>query len=119
MSKRSPITSHVLDTALGVPASNLPLSLTRLNEKAEFELLASGLTDADGRCSTLLDPSTYSPLTPGIYRVRFDTRTYLEQTKQPVFYPVIEIVFRIQNGDEHYHIPLLLSPYGYSTYRGS
>lgn len=49
------------------------------------------LTDADGRCSTLLDPSTYSPLTPGIYRVRFDTRTYLEQTKQPVFYPVIEV----------------------------
>ena len=112
----SPITSHVLDLARGRPAAKLPLRLDVLDAQGGWSTLAERATDEDGRVSDLLPPGE---LPRGTYRISFDTQNYLEATGQPVFYPWVEIIFRIEQPAEHYHIPLLLSPYGYSTYRGS
>ncbi|KAF5842048.1 hypothetical protein DUNSADRAFT_9616 [Dunaliella salina] len=125
---RSPITSHVLDTALGVPARGLPLVLHKLDEHSKlWEVVSQSITNEDGRAGNLLPPSNY--LAPGRYSVRFDTATYLAacKAKHPgyyanvPFYPEATVCFEIEpaKATEHYHIPLLLSPYGYSTYRGS
>ncbi|MET0284833.1 MAG: hydroxyisourate hydrolase [Polyangiales bacterium] len=111
----SKISAHVLDTALGKPARELALRIDVLEEGA-FRNLGSDRTNADGRVSDLLHGR---PLELGTDRVVFDTEPYLRATGQNVFYPYVEIVFRVARVDEHHHIPLLLSPYGYSTYRGS
>lgn len=112
---KSPITTHVLDVAIGKPAKGVPISLARLTGR-ELEEIASGETDADGRHMHLLAPGS---LLPGVYRIRFDVATYFEESQRASFYPYVEIVFTITQTDEHYHVPLLVSPYGYSTYRGS
>ena len=115
---KCPITSHVLDTTLGKPAKDLFISLEHLvPENNQWVLLGSGHTNEDGRLGTLL--SLDHDLLPGTYRVTFDTAAYLEKTKQKIFYPEVSIVFVIENPTEHFHIPLLLNPFGYSTYRGS
>ncbi|GAX73777.1 hypothetical protein CEUSTIGMA_g1228.t1 [Chlamydomonas eustigma] len=125
---RSPITCHVLDSAQGVPAQGMPLALFKLEEHSNlWEKLSSGVTNEDGRVGGLLPPSNY--LAPGKYRMFFDTSTYFNacKLKHPnffsdiPFYPEVTIDFDIapEKATEHYHIPLLLSPYGYSTYRGS
>jgi 5-hydroxyisourate hydrolase len=111
----SKISAHVLDTALGRPARELALRIDLL-EEGTFRNLGSDKTNADGRVSDLLHGRA---LEAGTYRVVFDTEPYLRATGQNVFYPYVEIVFRVANASEHHHIPLLLSPYGYSTYRGS
>lgn len=111
---RSPITTHVLDTALGRPAAGLGIRLVRI-DGGEIEL-ASGTTNADGRIADLLAPGS---LEAGTYRMTFATGPYFETTGRPVFYPEVAVVFSIAGPEEHYHIPLLLSPFGYSTYRGS
>ena len=111
----SQITTHVLDTSLGRPAAGVPLQLSRRGDD-DWTVLASGVTDADGRVGDLLDDS---PLPAGTYRMYFDTARYFELQGERGFYPWVEVVFEITGGGEHYHIPLLLSPYGYSTYRGS
>ena len=113
---KSKISAHVLDTALGKPAIDLSVRLYLLDESGTFCEVGSGVTNADGRVAELL---TEQPLVPRVYRVVFETEAYLLATKQEVFYPRVEVVFRVQEGQVHYHIPLLLSPYGYSTYRGS
>lgn len=110
---RSPITTHVLDTALGRPAAGVGVRLVRVDGEIE---LASGTTDDDGRVADLLAPGS---LEPGTYRMVFATGPYLEATGREVFYPEVAVVFTITRPGEHYHIPLLLSPFGYSTYRGS
>ncbi|TNE85972.1 MAG: hydroxyisourate hydrolase [Deltaproteobacteria bacterium] len=110
---RSPITTHVLDTATGRPAEGCPLTLFAVHDEIYTEL-ASGVTNADGRVTDLLAPGS---LTPGRYRMTFDVATYFGDA--PSFYPVVHVDFLIVATDEHYHVPLLLSPYGYSTYRGS
>lgn len=115
MTARSPITTHVLDVSLGKPARGVPLRLERL-ESGAFLQLAHGETDADGRCSQLLAPGT---LAAGTYRLRFDLDPYFALDGRRSFYPHVEIVFVVERTDEHYHVPLLLSPFGYSTYRGS
>ena len=115
MTARSPITTHVLDVALGKPARGVPVRLERLDGGA-FAHLAHGETDADGRCSQLLAPGS---LTSGTYRIRFDLDPYFAIDGRRSFYPHVEIVFAVERTDEHYHVPLLLSPFGYSTYRGS
>ncbi len=115
MSARSPITTHVLDVSLGRPASGVPVRLERLAHGA-FAELAHGETDADGRCSHLLAPGS---LDPGTYRIRFDLDPYFARDGRRSFYPHVEIVFVVESVHEHYHVPLLLSPFGYSTYRGS
>jgi hydroxyisourate hydrolase len=115
MSARSPITTHVLDVALGRPASGVPVRLCRISE-GEARELAHGTTDADGRAGTLLPPG---PLEPGTYRISFDVAAYMAASERESFYPYVDVVFHVQAEREHYHVPLLLSPYGYSTYRGS
>lgn len=118
---RSPVTCHVLDSAQGKPAPGIPVELCRMKESGEGSfhiLLAKGKTDDDGRCTTLLDPKT--ELEAGLYKMTFRTGKYLEETtKQPAFFPFVEITFRLAAPDEHYHIPLLLAPHSYTTYRGS
>jgi 5-hydroxyisourate hydrolase len=114
----SPITTHVLDTALGRPAQNLGLRLEVL-EINQWRTLASRVTNQDGRVTDLLPDGA---LTPGRYRMVFETAAYHRAAGQPVFYPEVSILFEIDHVNDvtaHYHIPLLLSPFGYSTYRGS
>lgn len=118
MSARSPITTHVLDTSRGRPAIGVPVSLSRsTHDHSSWELLAESTTDADGRVTDLLAPGS---LQPGTYRLRFDTATYFAQIGvDAFFYPWAEIVFHVEGPHPHYHVPLLLNPFGYSTYRGS
>ena len=112
----SPITTHVLDLALGAPASGLAVSLSMLEPDGSTRELARGTTNADGRVADLLTPGS---LQRGIYRLTFQTGAYFANSQRASFYPEVSIVFEIRAEAEHYHVPLLLSPYGYSTYRGS
>ncbi|XP_066954478.1 5-hydroxyisourate hydrolase [Macrobrachium rosenbergii] len=111
----NPITCHVLDTATGKPASSMKLSLHKQTD-AGWEELVSKVTNGDGRAGQFLSQEAF---TKGIYKMHFDTADYFKQQNTKGFYPYVEIVFEIEQPAEHYHIPLLLSPYGYSTYRGS
>jgi 5-hydroxyisourate hydrolase len=111
----SRISSHVLDTAIGRPARSLGVRLDRLEEGGGWTTLGSAMTGDDGRVADLL-PGTELPV--GTYRLTFETANYLEATQRPVFFPQVDVVFRIEEAGEHFHIPLLLSPFGYSTYRG-
>ncbi|KAF9217817.1 hypothetical protein BGZ81_001769 [Podila clonocystis] len=122
MAARSPITCHVLDSSVGRPGRNVPVKLELLNAAANntWAGLATGLTDADGRVSTLLDPS--HQLVAGIYRMTFQTSEYWASAGvTSYFHPYVQIIFEVAAGAEkqHYHIPLLLSPFSYTTYRGS
>ena len=111
----SPITSHVLDTATGRPAQGLAIRL-EVFEADRWRVLAERVSDQDGRVTDLLAPGA---LVAGTYRLTFDTGAYLRASGRPVFYPRVEVIFEITSPTEHHHIPLLLSPFGYSTYRGS
>lgn len=111
------ISTHVLDIVRGQPAKNVPVRLERQENVGGWRLLASSHTDEDGRCAQLLPEN--EPLTPGVYRLGFDTATYFDAGKLDPMYPLIEVTFRVRHGEEHFHIPLLLSPNGYTTYRGS
>jgi len=114
---KSPITTHVLDTALGCPAAGVPIRLYFEESPDRWTILATGITDDDGRITNLL-PVDHQ-LKPGKYRMRFNTGDYFSHNKVEGFYPVAEVVFIATPNAGHYHIPLLLSPFGYSTYRGS
>jgi len=110
------ITTHVLDTARGRPAAGVGVSLARRSGDAWAEL-ATARTDANGRVGNLLPDGVKHPA--GTYRLRFDTAAYFAaQGGAAPFYPFVEIVFEIRDA-EHYHVPLLVSPFGYTTYRGS
>ena len=111
----NPLTTHVLDTAAGRPAAALPIQLERLVE-GSFVYVGSGTTNEDGRLDAPLVSEGWAA---GVYRIRFDTAAYFKSHGSTGFYPYVEVVFEVQNPDEHHHVPLLLSPYGYSTYRGS
>ena len=110
----SPITTHILDTHLGVPAQDVFIQLFRQEE--DFVLLAQGRTDEDGRIRDLLPQGS---LTVGTYRMRFAIEEYHQKNGIEGFYPEAVITFMVRNVDQHYHIPLLLSPFAFSTYRGS
>lgn len=110
----SPITTHILDTHRGVPASDVPVTLFRKEGDGYIEI-ASGTTDSDGRIRDLLT----QPLQKGVYRMFFDTGVYHERLGIEGFYPEAVITFTVYNPEQHHHIPLLLSPFAYSTYRGS
>ncbi|MFT4924522.1 MAG: 5-hydroxyisourate hydrolase [Phenylobacterium sp.] len=112
----SQITTHVLDTTRGQPAANLPITLFAQNSDGWTEL-AGGVTNADGRIAGLLDESV--KLAAGIYRMHFATKVYFDANQETGFYPYVDIVFELDGNGNHYHIPLLLTAYGYSTYRGS
>lgn len=109
------ITTHVLDTAAGRPGKGIAITLERA-AGASWQPIGAGATDDDGRLRTLTPPG---PVEPGTYRIRFETGAYLAAQGQAGFFPVVEIQFTVVDGAQHYHVPLLLSPYGYSTYRGS
>jgi 5-hydroxyisourate hydrolase len=107
----SSISTHVLDSARGQPASGVGVRL----ESADGAEIAAGRTDSGGRITDLGPPG----LTAGTYRLVFDTGGYFAVTGQSVFYPEVVIAFAIADPYEHYHVPLLLAPFAYSTYRGS
>jgi len=111
------ISTHVLDIAQGQPAKDVPVRLERQEAAGSWRLLTSSRTDQDGRCGQLLPEN--EALTPGVYRLCFDTAAYFSARKLDGMYPLVEIAFHVRNGEEHFHIPLLLSPNGYTTYRGS
>ncbi|MGC6418671.1 MAG: hydroxyisourate hydrolase [Bradymonadia bacterium] len=111
----SPITTHILNTASGRPAAGVRVILSRF-EQGEWVEVGDGVTDDDGRNKSLM---AAGQLTAGRYRIFFDIGTYFSNTGKDSFYPEAAIVFEVVATDEHYHVPLLLSPFGYSTYRGS
>lgn len=111
----NPLTSHVLDLSLGQPARGVTLRLEVL-EGATWRSLGAGVTDADGRAGDLL---AGAPLEARTYRMTFETGAYFAGTGRRSFYPRVEVTFEVTSPAEHHHVPLLLSPFGYSTYRGS
>lgn len=113
----SAITTHVLDTAGGRPAAGVPVTLERRKDAGDWETLGSGHTDDDGRLKTLLPPERRPD--PGVYRLTFDTDAYFAASKTESFYPAAQISFYVRDAGQHYHVPLLLSPFGFTTYRGS
>ena len=113
----SAITTHILDISLGRPASGVPVTLEFHAPTDEWLILGRGVTDADGRVKDLLTAG--SRITPGSYRLTFDTGAYFAALNVDGFYPAVTVSFTIRDTMQHYHVPLLLSPFGYSTYRGS
>jgi len=114
---RSPITTHCLDTSRGRPAEGVAVLLELKDGAGPYRELARGATDADGRVETLLPPDR--TLEKGIYRLTFETGAYFLSKGGKGFYPSVMVVFQVDDPREHHHVPLLLSPFGYSTYRGS
>ncbi|MGX5696654.1 hydroxyisourate hydrolase [Agromyces soli] len=110
----SQITTHVLDAQRGVPAAGVAVELSR-REGEGWALVATGVTDADGRAKQLGPEQVPG----GEYRLRFDTGAYFAATETDTFYPEVLIGFAVADDGRHYHVPLLLSPFAYSTYRGS
>jgi 5-hydroxyisourate hydrolase len=111
------ISTHVLDLSQGKPAKDLPVRLERRDSAGEWRVLHLSRTDGDGRCTQLLPEE--EDLGAGLYRLAFDTASYHLAQEVRGLYPVVEITFEVREGEAHFHIPLLLSPYGYTTYRGS
>jgi 5-hydroxyisourate hydrolase len=108
------ISTHILDTTRGRPAAGVDVTLEQQDE-AGFATIGRGATDADGRVKGLL---TESPA-PGTYRITFHVAPYFERVGVEAFYPEVSITFLVARGGEHFHVPLLLNPFGFSTYRGS
>jgi len=111
----SAITTHVLDTSTGRPATGVPVTLEK-QAGGGWQNAGQGITNQDGRITDLL---AGAELVPGTYRLIFDTAAYFSGRKQPSFYPQVQVMFTVSAAGQHYHVPLLLSPFGYSTYRGS
>ena len=111
------ITTHVLDTAQGRPAAGISVVLERRADDGRWDHVGRGHTDNDGRLRSLYPAN--EALRPGVYRLTFDTQKYFDTDDVATFYPEVVVVFETAAGETHYHVPLLLSPFGYSTYRGS
>ena len=112
------VSTHVLDASRGRPAPNVAVALCQRNHQGDFSRLVSGSTDADGRWKAL-SPTGALELSPGVYRIDFETGPYFASMDQAAFYPQVSITFEVLDPMAHYHVPLLLSPFAYSTYRGS
>jgi 5-hydroxyisourate hydrolase len=112
----SAITTHVLDLSNGKPAAEVPVVLEVEDLGTGWRQLGRGVTDKDGRLRDLLGTIA---LVEGTYRLTFDTHQYFADRKIVSLYPQVTVVFSVYESDRDYHIPLLLSPFGYSTYRGS
>ena len=113
----SAITTHVLDTARGRAAVGIQVELEGRDTSGSWRPIGRGATDADGRLRTLLPAG--EPLVPGVYRLIFDVEQYFSAQDVRGFFPRIVVEFAAADGEEHYHVPILLSPFGYSTYRGT
>ena len=112
----SPITTHVLDTSLGCPAEGIAVVLWQLESHGKTVELGQGVTNSDGRVTDLLPAGEAQA---GTDRIEFDTASYFARSGRDAFYPKVEVLFEVVSTGGHYHVPLLLSPFGYSTYRGS
>ncbi|OSX73950.1 hypothetical protein BU14_0317s0010 [Porphyra umbilicalis] len=122
----TPLTTHVLDTSTGAPAAGMAVTLHRLGDGSGSDgggarpaLLSSTRTNGDGRVAAaeLVPPTVAGGWSAGTYRLRFATGAYYAPA--PCFYPHADVVFTVADAGAHYHVPLILSPFGYSTYRGS
>lgn len=119
------ISTHVLDTARGAPAAGIEVTLERVGKDGGASLVGGGRTDVDGRIPAMLgtSPGDASGVSDAgtVFRLRFATGAYLAASGRAAFYPEITIAFRADPADarQHYHVPLLLNPFGYTTYRGS
>jgi 5-hydroxyisourate hydrolase len=109
------ISTHILDTSRGRPAEGVIVTLTKRGADGAHVLVHAGVTDADGRAKGLVDGAPAA----GEYALHFAVGAYFAQRNQPCFYPEVEVRFVVTAESEHYHVPLLLNPFGYSTYRGS
>ena len=116
MTTKCKITTHVLDISLGRPAQAIKVLLDFRGEEG-WEEYAKGVTNEDGRLFDLIAPD--KEIDKGMYRLSFETAGYFSAQGMTGFYPYVAVVFEVNDPDEHYHVPLLLSPFGYSTYRGS
>ena len=123
MTTTATLSSHILDTHLGKPAANIAVSLHKVDDENTSTLLANGSTNDDGRVTPdswqfINNNEAKSQLSTGRYTLTFDTQSYFDAQKLTAFYPQVIIDFIISDAS-HYHVPLLLSAHGYSTYRGS
>lgn len=109
------ISTHILDTTRGRPADGVAILLEKELDDGTFGAVSNGNTDADGRLKGLVE----GEVPRGTYRLRFAIGEYFWRQGQRTFFPIAEITFVVEKSNEHYHVPLLLSPFGYSTYRGS
>lgn len=114
---KSPITTHILDTSSGYPAKGVDVVLEREDGSGGWDELARGVTDDDGRITDLL--SGADSVEAGVYRLTFEVGDYYRAQEITGFYPRVPVIFHLREPTAHYHVPLLLNPYGYSTYRGS
>lgn len=112
----SQITTHILDTSIGRPAAGVLVRLYARTEDDRWDTIAEGKTNEDGRIPGFID--TEKRLEPGCYKIHFDTGGYFRNNNTETFYPFVDVVFELHT-TQHHHVPLLLNPYGYSTYRGS
>lgn len=110
------ISTHVLDTSNGRPVEGISVRLDVLTDDGSFLTLTEQATNSDGRIPDFLPRGA---LEARIYRLTFDTGTYFTANDRNTFFPWVELVFRVVSAEQHHHVPLLLSPFGYSTYRGS
>jgi hydroxyisourate hydrolase len=110
------ITTHVLNTTKGLPGKNIKVNL-QFQKDDSWETIGEGITNDDGRVQQLI--SDHWVLKTGVYKITFLLKSYYQENKIKGFYPEASICFEIENPEEHFHVPLLISGYGYSTYRGS
>jgi 5-hydroxyisourate hydrolase len=113
----SHITTHILDTALGKPAAGVLVMLS-VRDGAEWRQLGQAQTDTDGRVRGFVPPSA-AALSAGSYRLTFETAAYFRAASRPAFFERVTLEFHVDSAGEHFHVPLLLTPFGYTTYRGS
>jgi 5-hydroxyisourate hydrolase len=113
----SSISTHILDTSRGLPAAGVEVILETQNPDENWEELSRAWTDEDGRVKPFF--LIASPLRAGTYRLLFETAPYFSGLGVASFYPQVTVTFRVEHDSQHYHVPLLISPFGYSTYRGS
>jgi 5-hydroxyisourate hydrolase len=110
------ISTHVLDASLGRPAAGMDVVLARRSDDGTWAVLRTGITDDDGRCPEL---TADLDVPVGIYQLAFATGDYFARSGTATFYPFVELTFGVADAGAHHHVPLLLSPFAFSTYRGS
>ncbi|XP_021954006.1 5-hydroxyisourate hydrolase isoform X1 [Folsomia candida] len=116
MDNANPLTSHILDTSRGRPAAGVLVKLFKRGADGNWVFITEQSTNNDGRIGNLISGAQF---TPAIYKLNFDTKSYFTSKGEKTFYPFIDVIFEIEKPEEHYHVPILLNAYGFSTYRGS
>lgn len=109
------ISTHVLDLARGVGGRDVPVALSRRSSEGQWSEVAKSRTDENGRVKSFIDRNK---LPAGLYKLQFDLSGYPD-TQAKRFFPEVDLVFRVDDADAHYHVPIVVSPFGYSTYRGN